>query len=111
MDKYYIQEDAFEKIFVWLNSQSNIYCKNRERTRTFMEGVYFIMRTGAQWQELPKSYGKFKSVHKRFLSWAKKGVWNNILSFFAQDCDVESIMIDGSIVRAHACASGYQKGQ
>jgi len=76
-----------------------------------MEGVYFIMRTGAQWQELPKSYGKFKSVHKRFLSWAKKGVWNNILSFFTQDCDVESIMIDGSIVRAHACASGYQKGQ
>jgi hypothetical protein len=49
-----------------------------------MEGVYFIMR---------------------------KGIWNDILSFFAQDCDVESIMIDGSIVRALACASGYKKDQ
>lgn len=111
MDKYYITENAFEKIFVWLKNQKNIYCKNRERTRKFIEGVYFIMRTGAQWRELSQSYGKFKSVHKRFLSWAKRNIWNDLLSFFAQDCDVESIMIDGSIVRAHACASGYKKGE
>lgn len=76
-----------------------------------MEGVYFIMRTGTQWRGLPKYYGKFKSVHKRFLAWAKKGIWIDILSFFAQDWDVESIMVDGSIVRAYACASGYKKDQ
>lgn len=111
MDKYYITDTAFEKIFMFLNGKKGTYCKNREKTRRFMEGVYFIMRTGSQWRELPKYYGKFKSVHKRFLSWAKKDIWNDILSFFAQDCDVESIMIDGSIVRAHACASGYRKGQ
>ena len=35
--------------------------------------------------------------------------WNSILFYFSQDCDVESIMIDGSVVRAHACASGYKK--
>lgn len=45
------------------------------------------------------------------MSWAKKDIWNAILSFFSQDCDIESVMIDGSIVRAHACASGYKKGQ
>jgi transposase len=53
-DKYYITDEAFEKIFIWLSSQQNIYCKNREKTRTFLEGIYFIMRTGAQWIELPK---------------------------------------------------------
>jgi len=67
------------------------------------------MRTGSQWGELPRFYGKHKTIHKRFLSWAKKDIWNDILSFFAQDSDVESVMIDGSIVRAHACASGYKK--
>jgi transposase len=109
MDKYYITEEAFEKIFSYLTGQKNIYCKNRERTRTFLEGVGFIMRTGAQWRALPKYYGHFKTVHKRFLSWAKKDIWNSILFYFSQDCDVESIMLDGSVVRAHACASGYKK--
>ena len=67
------------------------------------------MRVGAQWEELPAYYGKYKSVHKRFLSWAKKDLWNDILSFVAQESDSESVMIDGTIVRAHACASGYRK--
>lgn len=102
-------EEAFEKVFFYLKNRRDIYCKNEEKTKTFLEGVYFILRTGAQWEELPKSYGKYKSVHKRFLSWSKKDIWNQVLAFFAQGSDIESIMIDGSIVRAHSCASGYQK--
>lgn len=115
MDKYYITTEAFGKIFVYLNGRERekpgIYCKNREKTRTFLEAVYFIMRTGAQWVELPRYYGEYKSIHKRYISWAKKGVWNDIHAYFAQDYDGESSMIDGSVVRAHACASGYQKNQ
>jgi transposase len=72
MDKHYITDEAFEKIFVYLNSRKRgkkgTYCKNLEKTMTFLEGVYFIMRTGAQWIELPKYYGKHKSLHKRFFS-------------------------------------------
>jgi transposase len=74
MDKYYITEEAFEKIFIWLSNQKNIYCKNREKTRVFLEAVYFIMRTGAQWAKLPKYYGKYKSVHNRFVIWSKKEI-------------------------------------
>ena len=109
MNKYYITEEAFEKIFMYLRGLKKVYCKNREKTRSFLEAVSFIMRTGAQWIELPNQYGNYKSIHKRFLSWAKKDIWNRILSHFANDCDAESFMIDGSIIRAHACASGYQK--
>lgn len=76
MDQYYIKEEAFEKILIWLKSQKRglqgVYCKNPGELRTFLEGVYFIMHTGAQWREIPKRYGNFKTVHKRFLSWAKK---------------------------------------
>lgn len=69
------------------------------------------MRTGAQWVELPKYYGEYKSVHRRFICWVKKGIWNEILSYFSKDYDGESFMIDGSVIRAHACASGYAKDQ
>ena len=109
MDKYYISEEAFEKIFMYLRSLKGVYCKKREKTRRFLEAVTFIMRTGAQWIELPRYYGNYKSIHKRFIAWAKKGLWNEILDHFSKDCDTESFLIDGSIIRAHACASGYQK--
>jgi transposase len=113
MDQYYIKQEAFEKILIWLNSKKRgkqgIYCKNSEELRIFLEGVYFIMRTGAQWRELPKYYGKFKTVHKRFISWAKKNIWNDMLLFFAKDADMESVMIDGTSIRSHACAAGYKK--
>ena len=111
MDKYYIRDEAFEKVFIYLSGRRDIYCKNPEKTKIFLEAVYFIMRTGAQWIELPKYYGKYKSVHDRFISWVKKGIWNDLLSFFSKDYDGESFMIDGTIARAHACASGYGKGQ
>ena len=110
MDKHYISEEAFEKIFLYLSERKDIYCKNREKIKKFLEAVYFIMRTGAQWVELPKYYGAYKSVHRRFIYWVKKEVWNGILTYFAKDCDGESFMIDGSVIRAHACASGYHKG-
>ncbi|MBY0291920.1 MAG: transposase [Alphaproteobacteria bacterium] len=62
-------------LYGWADKKS-IYCKNREKTMIFLEAVYFIMRTGAQWIELPKYYGNYKSIYKRFVSWSKKEVWN-----------------------------------
>lgn len=69
------------------------------------------MHTGAQWRELPAYYGKWRSVHKRFEAWSNKGLWSQILEYFTEDYDGESVMIDATIVRAHPCASGYEKGQ
>jgi hypothetical protein len=64
------------QIFMYLRRLKKVYCKNREKTRSFLEAVSFIMRTGVQWIELPKQYGNYKNIHKRFLSWAKKDTRN-----------------------------------
>ena len=66
-----------------------------------------MARTGAQWRELPDKYGKWNSVFDRFNEWSKKSVWDKLLEFCIEDPDLESIMIDAAIVRAHACAAGY----
>lgn len=80
-----------------------------KKTKDFLESVCFIMRTGAQWIEFPKYYGLYKTIHRRFIHWSKKEIWNRIHSCFAQDCEGKSFLIDGSVIRAHACASGYWK--
>jgi transposase len=47
--------------------------------RVFINGVLWVLRSGAHWHDLPERYGKYKSVHKRFSRWAASGVWDKAL--------------------------------
>lgn len=109
MRKYYIKKSDWEAIYQFLTTIKRIRIKNQFLTRKFIESVYFIMRTGSQWRELPSYYGKWRSVHKRYEDWCTKDLWSNILNHFTQDHDGENIMIDSTIIRAHPCSAGYKK--
>ena len=47
--------------------------------RQLVKGVLWVLRSGADWHDLPERYGKWKSVHTRFSRWAKAGVWERLL--------------------------------
>lgn len=111
MEKYYINKEHWQRLYFILQRLSGIRVKKESATHLFIEGVYFILKTGAQWRELPSYYGKWRSIHKRYESWCRKAIWNQILEFFSTDYDGESVMIDATIVWAHPCATGYEKGQ
>ena len=78
--------------------------------RTFINAVFWILRTGAPWRDLPPSYGDWKNTHRRFCRWRDKGVWENILETLINEPDFEWLMIDASFVKAHAHASGAVGG-
>ena len=111
MKKEYINKTAWNKILIFLKSVKNIYLGDENKCKRFMEAVYWIMRTGAQWRELPNEYGNWNTVFQRFNAWSKKNIWGDLHAFCIEDPDLESVMIDATIVRAHPCASGYKKGQ
>ena len=111
MEKYYINKENWERVYSTLQKLSGIRVKEESVTYLFIEGVYFILKTGAQWRELPSYYGKWRTVHKRYESWCRKGIWSQVLGVFSRDYDGESVMIDATIVRAHPCAAGYEPAQ
>jgi len=78
--------------------------------RLSVNGVLWGLRSGARGSDLPERYGKYKTLHKRFTRCARAGVWEAIFTLLPLDRDNAYLMIDSSIVRAHAQAATGQKG-
>ena len=53
--------------------------------RRFVNGVLWVLRSGARWCDLPERYGNWKSVHKRSTRWARAGVWERVFAHLTAD--------------------------
>jgi transposase len=106
---YLIKDTDFLKISQFLEQVKGIHTNNVEKLRFFCEAVCYVLRSGCQWRLLPIYYGRWRAVHKRFKAWADRMIWQQLFENFQTDPDMESVMIDSTIVRAHACAAGYGK--
>jgi len=101
-----LRNDQWRKIRSFLDENPKVYVGRERQFRRFIEGVLWMTRSGAQWRLLPKRYGNWNSVHKRFDRWSERGVWQELFEYFADHPDMEKLMLDSSVIRAHACSAG-----
>jgi transposase len=78
--------------------------------RRFVEGVLWVVRTGAPWRDVPEYFGNWFSVWKRFRRWALKGVFEKLFLALSDEPDFEYALIDGTIVKVHRHATGAKGG-
>jgi transposase len=105
----FLSEEQFARVYGLLRAERKIHTQQREAIRVFLEGVLWIDRSGAQWRFLPAAYGEWNSVYKRFARWDDLGVWERVFAGVADDPDLQAVMVDATVVRAHACAAGAPK--
>ena len=106
MSKIELENEQWHKIVVFLQQHPKVYVGNKAECRRFLTAVLWVMRSGAQWRLLPTEYGKWNSVYKRFSRWCDEGVWQAMHEHVADDPDMEHILLDSTIIRAHPCAAG-----
>jgi transposase len=82
----------------------------RKDDRTVLNGIFYILRTGAPWRDLPERYGPYTTVYNRYNRWGERGVWKAIFDALAEECEDSLVFIDSSIVKAHRAASGSKRG-
>ena len=79
-----------------------------EDNRRFLDAVLWVARTGAPWRDLPDRLGHWNSQWRRFDRWAKVGRFAALAAVF-RDPDLDALLLDATIVRAHPCAAGAKK--
>jgi putative transposase len=104
--RYEISDEQWEKIKDLLPGREGHVGVTAQDNRRFINGVLWILRSGAPWRDLPERYGDWKNTHRRFSRWAQTKVWERIFQVLVQDEDNEYLMIDSTIVRAHQHAAG-----
>ena len=109
MIRHRLDDTTWDKIYIFLKTTPGIYVGNEGKCRTFVDAVHWIMRTGAQWRDLPGEFGKWNTIFKHFARWSDKGVWSNLHEHFIEEPDIEWLLIDSTVTRAHPCAAGAPK--
>ncbi len=73
----------------------------RVNDRRVLNGIFWVLRSGAPWRDLPENFGPYTTCYNRFVRWRKAGVWDQIMNALTADHDAAVQMIDTSIVRVH----------
>lgn len=106
----HLREDQWNRIKDSLPGKAGDPGRSGADNRRFVEGVIWIGRNGSRWRSLPLEYGHWSTVHKRFKRWSDKGIWQMIFNTLVEDADLEWIMIDSTIIRAHQHSAGAKGG-
>ena len=73
----------------------------RVNDRRVLNGIFWVLRSGASWRDLPEGFGPYTTCYNRFVRWRRAGVWGKIMNALAGAHDAAVQMIDTSIIRVH----------
>src|SRR5262249_46140095 len=80
--------------------------------RRVLNSIFWVLRSGAPWRDLPDRLGPYTTCYNRFVRWRRAGVWNRVMNALTAKHDAAVQMIDTSIVRVHqhgACIAGNKE--
>jgi transposase len=80
--------------------------------RRVLNGIFWVLGSGAPWRDLPECYGPYTTCYNRFVRWRRAGIWRRLMDALAAAHDAAVQMIDTTIVRVRnkAQSMGRSRG-
>ena len=112
MDCDGLRDDQWERLKAFVPGGRKGKRGPRTDNRRFLNALLWMARSGGRWRDLPERLGDYETVKRRYYRWIEMGVLDAILAALSREADLEWLMIDSTIVRAHQQAAGAcrQKG-
>ena len=109
--RYEITDEEWERVKELLPpEQTGKPGRPSSDNRTALNGILWIDRTGAPWEDLPERYGAKSTVYDRFRKWTEQGIFEKIFDALSSDADMQDISIDSTSSKVHQHAAGAKKG-
>ena len=114
MHRYELTDEQWLRIVGFFpgNGRRGGQWKNHRRV---VNGILWILSSGAPWRDLPERYGPFQTVHRRHLRWRRDGTWERLLESLRLEADTRGLIdweqwnVDSTSIRATRHAAGARK--
>ena len=116
MSRRDLSNDQWERLRSLLPPQKPRTGRPAKDHRTVLNGILWLLRTGAPWRDLPSQYGSWQPFASRFYRWRRAGVWQRVLQTLQQQADAAEQLgwdqhyVDSTVIRAHQHAAGAKGG-
>ena len=77
--------------------------------RRVVNGLFYALRTGIPWRDMPEQYGPWSTIYNRFNRWSKAGIWDMISDAIVDSHNADTVMVDATSIRAHPSAAKLKK--
>lgn len=101
---YEVADEQFKRIEDLLPEVGGRECLGKNHWK-LVNVIFWILRSGAPWQDLPERYGNWKTVYDRFCRWAEDGTLEQIRRHVLDELDAEGRRLEQVQCRYHDCAS------
>jgi transposase len=107
-----LTDQQWQQLEPLLPAQSPKTGRPNKDHRTIINGILWVLRTGAPWRDLPERYGPWRTVASRFYRWRWDGQWDRLLKAVQRQANIQGKVnwelhyLDGTMVRAHQHAAG-----
>ena len=108
--RYELTDEGFERIEPLLPAQRR--GGRWADHRTVLNGMFWVLNSGAQWRDMPERYGRWSTVYGRYRRWVSEGLFDQMLRALHVRLDEQGRIdwsvfdVDGTSIRAHRAAAG-----
>ena len=108
--RYEVTDEQWEVLQTYFGNSPKQTGRPQSDNRKLLNGVLWILHTGAPWRDLPEYYGPWQTVYKRFAQWQKNDKFKQLFENVRENPDMQHLCIDGTYIKAHRASTGAKKG-